>query len=324
MKFDIIEVLTQSWKIIWKYKALWIFGILASCGRVGFRFNFEISGGRNTTNNNNEMTRQFLEFAQKSTEWITENPWTFIILIMAVGLLLGTIQIFLATIGSNGLIRGVYQVEMGVETLSFSPLWRESLSYVWRIIGLATIVFIPVIIALVALCIVLISILLAASSGSPYAFIGGTVFLFFGLFCCFFPFMIALGMYYTQASRALLLEDLDVSASIKRGWEIFTKNIIGLIVMGVILFFVNLIAGIVFAIPVYMVIFPVVFSFLAGNINSWGAFILAGIFLLLYSPIILFLHGVLTAYAETIWTLIYIRVAPLKKEENTVIIESNA
>jgi uncharacterized membrane protein YgcG len=31
--FNFGEVLTRAWKIIWKHKILWIFGILASCAR---------------------------------------------------------------------------------------------------------------------------------------------------------------------------------------------------------------------------------------------------------------------------------------------------
>ena len=33
MNFNFGEVLTRAWQIIWKHKVLWIFGILASCGR---------------------------------------------------------------------------------------------------------------------------------------------------------------------------------------------------------------------------------------------------------------------------------------------------
>lgn len=29
------EILSRAWKIIWKHKVLWIFGILAGCGRGG-------------------------------------------------------------------------------------------------------------------------------------------------------------------------------------------------------------------------------------------------------------------------------------------------
>ncbi len=35
MNFNFGEVLTRAWQITWKYKVLWIFGILASCSRGG-------------------------------------------------------------------------------------------------------------------------------------------------------------------------------------------------------------------------------------------------------------------------------------------------
>ena len=35
MSFNFGEVLTRAWQIIWKHRVLWIFGILASCGRGG-------------------------------------------------------------------------------------------------------------------------------------------------------------------------------------------------------------------------------------------------------------------------------------------------
>ena len=35
MKFNFGEVLTRAWQITWKYKVLWIFGILAGCTNGG-------------------------------------------------------------------------------------------------------------------------------------------------------------------------------------------------------------------------------------------------------------------------------------------------
>ena len=40
------EVLTKAWQITWKFKVLWIFGILAGCGennRASFNNSFGIS-----------------------------------------------------------------------------------------------------------------------------------------------------------------------------------------------------------------------------------------------------------------------------------------
>lgn len=62
MNFDIVEVFTRAGKITWKYKILWLFGMLASCGRGGSRFNFEnrVESGENPFSE--EMTDQLLNF----------------------------------------------------------------------------------------------------------------------------------------------------------------------------------------------------------------------------------------------------------------------
>ncbi|MBC7877434.1 MAG: hypothetical protein H7Y59_09720 [Anaerolineales bacterium] len=325
MNFDIVEVFTRAWKITWKHKVLWIFGILASCGRS--------SGGNSNSSNNNdyqsggdqasrEMIRQLSAFMEKVMSWVTENPWIVIAFVIFI-LILWVIQIFLSTTGGIGLIRGVYHAEMGVEKLNFGELFRESLRYFWRVIGMGLIIFAPFFIVFFGMFAILL--LSARSAGSDMGDVFGGVFiLFFIAFCCcLIPFMIALGLYVTQASRALILEDLGVFASLARGWEVFRKNIVGLLIMAVILFLINAIIGIAIAIPVYIAIFPIMFSFLEGNINSWQPFILAGVFVLLYSPVAWFLTGILLTYTETIWTLIYIRVTQ-KREEAPVMIEANA
>ncbi|MDO9301190.1 MAG: hypothetical protein Q7T89_07395 [Anaerolineales bacterium] len=322
MKFDIIEVFTRAAKIIWKHKVLWIFGILASCGRS--------SGGNSNSSSRNsqftenqppqEMLRQFSQVAEKMMSWFLQNPW-IIYAAIAVFLVIWLLQIFITTVGQIGLVRGAYHAEMGAEKIKFGELFNESLRYFWRTIGLGIVVFLPIMVLLIGMIVALI--FLSDKSSNPVDGGFGIFALVFGLCCCFLPFMVALGMFYTQAVRALILEDLGVFASLARGWDVFIKNIVGLFVVAVILFIINLIIGIIIAIPIFIVLLPLISSFVAGNINSWQPFILAGIFLLLYSPIAWFFSGVLTTYIETIWTLIYIRVTP-RKAEAPVMIEANA
>jgi asparagine N-glycosylation enzyme membrane subunit Stt3 len=126
--------------------------------------------------------------------------------------------------------------------------------------------------------------------------------------------MIALGLYYSQAQRALILEDLGVFKSIARGWEVFRKNIGGLLVVAVIGFFINLIIGLIIAVPIYIAILPLLFKILEGGITSWSPFILAVTFLLCYTPIAWFLNGILITYTETVWTVIYMRVTKPNEE----------
>ena len=59
------EVLTRAWKIVWKFKVLWIFGILASCGTGS---NGRSGGGGNNVSyqfSNGELPPQFEQFFAK-------------------------------------------------------------------------------------------------------------------------------------------------------------------------------------------------------------------------------------------------------------------
>ena len=321
MNFDIIEVFTRAAKIIWKHKVLWIFGILASCGR-GSGSNSNSSRNNQFADNQSsrEMIRQFSDLAEKAAHWFSQNSWIIYVAI-AVFLIIWLLQIFITTVGNIGLIRGAYHAEMGVEKIEFGKLFGESLRYFWRVIGIGLVVFLPVIVAFVGMFIAAIFVIEASPNSTSSGI--GIFSLIVGLCCCFIPFMIVLGIFYTQALRALILENSGIFASLARGWGVFVKNIGGLLVVAVILFLINLIIGIIIAIPIFIVLFPLMTSFVQGNINSWQPFIFAGIFVLLYSPVAWFLSGILTTYIETIWTLVYIRVTQ-QKEEAPVIIEANA
>ena len=323
MKFDIIEVFTRAAKLIWKHKVLWIFGILASCGKgSGSNSNSSSRNNQFTDNQSSrEMFRQLSAFAEKAISWFSENYWIVYVLVVLI-LIVWLIQIFIVNIGQIGLIRGAYHAETGVEKIKFGELFSESLGYFWRVIGIGLVIFLPVIVAVIVLFIAISFVFEAAPSSAGSGI--GAVLLVIGLCCCFVPFMVALGLYYAQAVRALILEDLGIFAAIAQGWEVFRKNIGGLLAVAVILFFANLIIGIIIAIPVYIIVVPIVVSFLAGNITTWQPFIFAGIILLLYSPVAWFLNGILLTYTETIWTLIYIRVALPKNEAAPVMIEANA
>jgi hypothetical protein len=246
-----------------------------------------------------------------------------IIALVVFFILLIILQIFLSITGSIGLVRGAHQAETGVEQIRFGSLFGESLRYFWRSFGLGLTLFLPIILVFIAFMILLIAGAGGASSSIDSFLAGSSLLLIFTLCCCLVPIMFLLGLYYTQALRAVVLEDLGVFASLSRVWPIFIKNIGGLLFTAVIIFIIRLIIGVIVAIPVYIAIFPVFIKFLSEGFTSWQPFILAGTFLLCYSPVAWFLNGVLMTYTETIWTLIYMRVtAP--KEDAPISLPANA
>jgi hypothetical protein len=327
MNFDIFEVFTRAGRITWKYKVLWIFGILASCGRGS-------GGNSNSSGNNNnfgsqpsenplspQMMNQIENFGEQIGPWLEQNTWIIFVLIAFV-LISVILQIFFYYVGTAGLARGVVHAENGVEKIQFGELFSESLKYFWRLFGASLLASLPFIVFFVGIIILLfLSVEIASGEG-----FGGVFALFFISFCCcFFPILIFFGLYLTQVHRAIIVENMKVFPAFARGWQVFTKNILGLILVGIALFVGGGILSILISLPVLLAIVPLIGSLLSGQINSWQPFILAGIFLLCYSPIAWFFNGVLLTYIESVWTLVYLRVTKPKEENNTPVLpEANA
>jgi hypothetical protein len=325
MKFDIVEVLTRSWKITWKYKVLWIFGILASCGRRSGG-NFNSSGSRNSGGISDnplspEMMRQAEAFFRSVGNWLQHNEWIIFALIAFVFISI-ILQIFFTLVGTAGLVRGVVKAENGVEHLVFGQLFSESLGYFWRLLGSALVIWIPY---MTIFILSLIAILVPAIRGrvNETAMASGLILFLLAFCCCMLPISIALSLYHVQVKRSIIVEDKGVFSALGRGWQVLSQNIIGLIIIAIVLFIAGLIFGVILALPVLLVVVPLMTLFLQGNITSWRPFIGAGAFILCYSPVAWFITGILTTYTESVWTLVYLRVTT-PKQEAPVIVEANA
>ncbi|MCC7511122.1 MAG: hypothetical protein IT296_00595, partial [Anaerolineae bacterium] len=133
MNFNFGEVLSRAWKITWKYKILWIFGILSSCSRGGGGS----SGGGNGGDGNgyNPFGSDVDQFFTQTGDWLSQYWWVVALIVAAVFALV-LLSIFLGAIGRIGLIRGTLQAEEGAEQLSFGELFKGSLPYFWRVFGL--------------------------------------------------------------------------------------------------------------------------------------------------------------------------------------------
>jgi len=320
MNFNFGEVLTRAWQIISKHKILWIFGILAGCSRGSYRFN---SSGRGGTGDGG--FGQLPPEVMRVLQIIQDNLTAFIIAGCVLILLVWAVTIFLGTIGRIGLIHGTFQAEAGAEKLIFGQVFSESTPYFWRMFGLSLIVALPVLVVLGALIAGLVALAISASNGSEAGTVGliGMVPLFIGCFCLLIPVMFVIGMIVRQAENAIVLEDFRLLPALSRGWEVFRSNLGPIILMAIILTIITLVIGFILAIPVFLIALPTVFTFVAGDGQNWTPLVLMGIGLCIYTPILLVLNGIMTAYMESAWTLTYMRLT--KPIDNApIILEANA
>jgi len=300
--FNFGEVLTRAWQNIWKYKVLWIFGILASCSR---------SGGGSGSGSNNQgsgsgdvpFSGQELEgFTNEAGRFFEQNWWIFVAVGVAI-IFLAVIFFALGMMGRIGMIKGTALAEKNVDSILFAEVWSESLPYFWRVFGLNFLV------GLVVLLIVI-----------PFVFFGvltaGVGFLcLLPLICVLIPLGWVVTVVVEQAQPAIVLEDLGMLDGLKRGWEVVKSNAVTMIIMSLILGAGGAIIGLIFAIPIIVAFIPV-FASLAVLEESLTLLYISLACCALYMPVLIFLNGVLTAYIQSAWALTYMRLAvPNKPEE---------
>lgn len=320
MNFNFGEVLSRAWQIVWKHKVLWIFGILASCGRGG--------GGGNGGGGNTGIEGQGPNLPPQAMQWfqiIEQNLMTFIAIGIAVICLIWIITAFLSTVGRIGLIHGTSLIDGGAESLNFGQLFSESLPYFWRVFVLSLIVAIPILFVFAALFAGLIVFAISASGGNNDAGLGilAMVPVLIGCICILIPVMFVVGLIVRQAERAIVLEDLSVLPALSRGWDVFRSNLGPIILMAIIMIVIGLVVGFVIALPVFIIVIPGVIGFLAGDAQNYTPLVFMGVCLCLYIPVSLLLNGIAIAYIESVWTLTYMRLT--KRQDNApVILEANA
>lgn len=294
---DFGYVIKRAWQIIWKFKVLWIFGILASCGQASG------SGGGNS---GYRFSSQEINVSPQIERFFSQLDPAIIGLLIVIGIIivlaLIVIAILLGTVGRVGLIRGTMKAEQGAERLTFGELWHDGLSYFWRVFGLN--LLIGVIVFLTILVLGIIGVVLTIGT------LGLFVLCLLPIICLLVPVMWALYVVIEQANVALVVENLGITEAIKRGWQVVWDNIGSMIIMSLILILgVSLIGGAIIGLPLLVVAAPAVFGVSTGTTEAIrNGLIVSGLLFIVYLPVLLLLSGILRAYTSSAWTLTYLRL----------------
>lgn len=292
---DFGEVLGKAWRIIWKHKVLWIFGILAGCGSGGG------GGGSGASWQENRPfgpggTSEFERALRQAGQWIGDHPWIVVLAILAL-LLVAVVAIFLGTIGKIGLIRGTVQADAGAETLRFGDLFRESRRYFWRVFLLSFLIGLAVLILFMPLA------LFGALTG------GVGLLCIIPLLCILLPLLWAASIVVQQANAAMVIEDLKIVDGLRRGWEVVRRNIGPILIMWLITAVIGVTVGIAIALPMLVVVVPAAIGFATsgGNLPT-AALLVSGLCFVLYLPILVVAQGILTGYVGSVWALTFLRL----------------
>jgi hypothetical protein len=288
MIMDIGEVLQRAWQIIWKHKALWIFGILASCG----------SGGGGGGNTGYQFSQD--EFPRGFERTLDIADWQIALIIAAVVIFILFVIIlvaFISTVGRIGLIRGTVEAELGMESITFGYLFNSSLPYFWRVFFLNLLIWLAGFAAVI--------LLVVASIPLAIVTLGIGVIC---LVCLAIPLGALVGVIIEQANIAMVVEDLGISDAIVRGWEVFRDNIGTMIVMGLILVIGAGLVSFLIAAPLVTVLIPIVTGAIIGEQAVFAGVLGALACFVIYLPVLIVLGGIVRSYVGSAWTLTYLRL----------------
>lgn len=303
MSFDFGHVLNRAWQIIWKHKVLWIFGIFAGCGRGGGSGGGGGGGNAGGGGGNGYDPDNLPSFINQQAladiaQWFQDNWWIWVVLALVV-LVLVLLSIFLGTIGRIALIKGTADVEAGAERLSFGALFQGGLPYFWRVFVLSLLIGLAFLAIFVPL----------ALFGVLTAGIGFICIL--PIVCLLIPVAWAVTIVLEQANAAIVIENLGISAGLRRGWELCRSNLGAVLVMGLILGLGAGIVGFIIALPILIALLPVFFAVVADKPAT--PLLAAALCFVAYLPVLVVLSGIVNAYVQSAWALTFLRLAAPKE-----------
>jgi hypothetical protein len=298
------EALEKAWKIIWRFKILWIFGLLASC-----------AGGINTipstdyrfTTSELPLQFRFGQFPYDVFAFLRGIPaWVWILSGFGILTLL-LLAFVIGLVGRTGVKLGAWRADAGAENLHFGQVFSDSLGYFWRMLGLTVLVGLPgLLFALIGLFLLFLGIFNMVSSQLPNGGIA-LICLVLPMFCLLIPLGWILSVLGELSSAALISENLGVFASIGRGWRLMWAKIGSAILISLLLFVFQIVAGILLGIPAALLIIP----FAAAAVVSRAGIVIGVGFVLLFLVIFLiglFISSIFQSYSGSLWMVTFRRL----------------
>jgi len=292
---DYGEVLSRAWKIIWRFKILWLFGILAGCGSSS------VPSGPNLNYsfNENDIPLQIEHFVNR----FTPAQWVALAVVFGIAIVfLVILATFLTIVGRAGLIHGTRKADSGAERLGFGQLFQESLSYFWRILGL------------ILLFMAVVFVVTLISTGllifGAVVTLGMLLVCLLPLMCLIIPLVFFISIVLEQSTIAIVVDNLGVLDGLQRGWDVTRHHLGPMVLMGLTLYVgVSGIGGLILALPLMLALAPMIYGIFANSSQSWyTSLAISGLCMVAYLPVLIVVGGILKSYVTSAWTLTYLRL----------------
>ena len=308
MSFNFGEVLSRALQITWKHKILWLGGIVYALFAfiMGFLPNY--------------LFNPFFTGNMEAMTNMEQEPW-YIFLFFGSAFLLMLISIPVGVVVLTLPVVGTLQSEKEEIPLKLGDLFRESLRYFWRILGIFGLVGIGVLVVMIIFfgCIALASV----------ATMGIGIVLVFPLYCVLLILMIIVYAYAVLSQISVVADNSSIFVAMQRGWEVVKDNFWVIVLLCLIIYFgfwlLSVLISIPFMIPMYMNMFKMMESM--DNLGAFQTDLMKtmSLWMLIYAPIYAVFQGVAFTFMQSAWSLTYLRLTRKSElSEAPVFAEPNA
>ncbi len=327
---DHMRVLKRAWQITWRYRALWIFGIILALVAGGGRGGGGGGGGGAPSGDEAQYN-----FDAEDFSWVPESlpeiSPAMMNALIGIGIAIGCVVLLLIVasviaryVAETSLIRMVDDYEeTGVEQSmgqGFRMGWSQA---AWRLFLIDLVIIIPTALAFIILFALALSPLLVWMVESTVLRVVGTV-AGIGLFFLVILLLIVVGVSLKLLKRffwrSCALETLTVGESIRAGYDLVRQNLKDVAIMWLIMVGLGLAWAIVM-IPIGLLLvfaaslvggLPALLvgglaSLFAEGAVAWILAAAVGVPLFMVTLIVplVFLSGLFEVYRSSTWTLTY-------------------
>jgi hypothetical protein len=302
------EIIERALSIFWRHRYLWLLGALGGGEALGGGFgNIGISGqgsgGTVDTGGGqvpDDVSNQFVQ-------WLAgELP-----LLVSLGvllLILLVVYFILSCISTGASVRAIAEHDAG-RPFGFWPAWRTGRQTFLRILGLrllGLVVALPAFAAVGGLiALATFSAIAGRSEGVVTAILAAIV-----VVPALWLLAIVLGLAWTLAARAIVLEQRTVTGALGRGLGLLRQRPGPLVVLWLIALGVGIVCGLAASIGAGLLLLPLL-AILAAVYAVAGmevALTTAAILFFLYIVLIVLVNGAVGAYLTSYWTVAFRRL----------------
>ncbi|MFH1598152.1 MAG: hypothetical protein ABIB97_03700 [Patescibacteria group bacterium] len=303
-------IIKKAWEITRKYKFLWFFGLFAALLGNGGEIEIIYENFQRLSNQPETMSAlkdlyvagRFEEIISQATQYFSTNtPVAIAYAILVV--LLFILILWLIVISQSALINKVYKINKGQES-KFDDGMRVGKKFFWPVLSVNIISRAVIYGLFLAICGPLLYLYFQnAETGYVIAYMLIS-------FIIFVPLGIIIAFITKYATAYVVIKEMSVWSSIKKGWVLFVRNWLISIEMAIILLAINVIVGLGFLVLVSLLALPFlllsfIFGAAAGTIGSYLIIVPAAI---LFFAVLFIVGAAFSTFQFSSWTQLFLRL----------------